>query len=587
MKNSTRIFLAFVFLLSTGIMNARTREHSVATSDQGNPMNFRSNPVPSLINAVPFYTEDFASGLPSGWTAVDNNSSGVNWRWTTTGIYNVGSTPGLDTLNSVGTSAANGYMIFDSDSSNGTLFGEDADLTSGSIDCSMYNVVRLRFNQLLYHFSESAKVYVSNDGSSWTEVYDASALLSQGQATPNPDVVDVDLTAYAALQSNVYIRFSYIGDYDYWWMIDDVELYEPAAADAGVFAITSPSTSCTILSSTETISVEIYNFGSDSISAFDVSYSVNGGIAVTETVADTIAPGMSFSYSFTVPADFSVAGAYTISAYTSLSGDADNSNDTNNISIFNGAVQVTTSSAYTMGFESNEDFDRWSVEDANFDGNTWVLTNNLANTGTMCARMATPDAATTADDWLFSPCLDLSDTVSYDLEFWYRTLSSATGGNVEVMLGSLPAAFGMIQTIQNSINVVNLNYLKNSSNFSVPFAGVYYIGFHITNADSTTSIRIDDINLEVSTGVGIREVEENSLLAYPNPGNGMLHLQFGKPVNNAELTVTNTMGQRVFVKQFDNLFNEVIDLSNCAEGQYLIRVISDNGVSTQMISILH
>jgi hypothetical protein len=240
-----------------------------------------------------------------------------------------------------------------------------------------------------------------------------------------------------------------------------------------------------------------------------------------------------------------------------------------------------------MGFESNEDFDRWSVEDANFDGNTWVLTNNLANTGAMCARMATPDAATAADDWLFSPCLDLSDTVSYDLEFWYRTLSSATGGNIEVMIGSLPAAFGMIQTIQNSINVVNLNYMKNSSNFSVPFAGVYYIGFHITNADSTTSIRIDDINLEVSTGVGIREVEENSLLAYPNPGYGILHLQVGKPVNNAELTVTNTMGQRVFVKQFDNLFNEVIDLSTCAEGQYLIRVISDSGVSTQMISILH
>ncbi|MFM9027788.1 MAG: hypothetical protein ACKOQ6_07300, partial [Bacteroidota bacterium] len=32
---------------------------------------------------VPFYSEDFAGGIPAGWTLVDSASSGVNWTVST------------------------------------------------------------------------------------------------------------------------------------------------------------------------------------------------------------------------------------------------------------------------------------------------------------------------------------------------------------------------------------------------------------------------------------------------------------------------------------------------------------------------
>ncbi|MFH2094855.1 MAG: Omp28-related outer membrane protein, partial [Bacteroidota bacterium] len=82
-----------------------------------------------------------------------------------------------------------------------------------------------------------------------------------------------------------------------------------------------------VLTSTENVSVEIMNYGLNAQSNFDVSYTINGGAVVTETVAATINPGGSYTYTFTATEDFSTSGTYTINAYTSLSGDEDASND--------------------------------------------------------------------------------------------------------------------------------------------------------------------------------------------------------------------------------------------------------------------
>lgn len=579
MKNSTRIFTMLVCVLSSYMAIASTGQPNQNPGSTEVKNLFKAIPPASLMQSVPFYMEDFSSGVPATWQITDNAGNGLVWRWTTSGAAS--SSPGIDTLSSVGTSAANGYMIFDSDSAGG-VGGEDADLSSDTIDCSSYNVVRLRFNQLLYHFAEGASVLVSNDGVAWSVVYDASFGLSSGQSTPNPDVVDIDITAYAALQSTVFLRFNFTGDYDYWWMLDDVELYEPAAADAGVFSISSPTTSCTVLSNTETISVEVYNFGSDSISGFDVSYAINGGTAVTETIADTIAPGFSYSYSFTTTADLSTPGYISITSYTSLSGDAENNNDTVSASIYNGALQVTTSSSYTMGFESGEDFSRWSVEDGNFDASTWALNTNLPRTGTTCANMS----GVFGDDWLFTPCLELSDTLSYDLEFYFRTLGTSTQANLEVMIGSLPAGFGMTQTIQSSMLVNTLAYNRSFNNFSVAAAGVYYIGFHATNTDSLLSVRIDDINLTASSGVGVKELNKGSYSVFPNPTNGIFSIRNLGNSTSSKISIYNTIGKLVYQNEINNLQLENIDLRDQAEGQYILRIISDSGVSTQIISVV-
>ena len=95
--------------------------------------------------------------------------------------------------------------------------------------------------------------------------------------------------------------------------------------DAGILSIDAPSTA--VLTNSENISVTIRNYGVNSISNFDIYYSVNSSNQIVETVNQTIESGQNLSFTFTNQFDFSSPGEYTIVSGTSLTGDEDSSND--------------------------------------------------------------------------------------------------------------------------------------------------------------------------------------------------------------------------------------------------------------------
>ena len=111
-----------------------------------------------------------------------------------------------------------------------------------------------------------------------------------------------------------------------------INIQPGAAYDIGVTNITNPITGT--LTAAETVTVEIFNYGENEASNFEVSYSVNGGDSVTETFTGTIASGESSEYSFTTTADMSTVEAfYTIVATVSLSEDEDVENDSFEVEI--------------------------------------------------------------------------------------------------------------------------------------------------------------------------------------------------------------------------------------------------------------
>ena len=84
MKNSTRILTVLLCLLVSSLaVNARNGQiipASPQASSAGTPG--QSN----LMNAIlPFYSEDFASGLPATWQAIDSTGNVLNWKYTTVG----------------------------------------------------------------------------------------------------------------------------------------------------------------------------------------------------------------------------------------------------------------------------------------------------------------------------------------------------------------------------------------------------------------------------------------------------------------------------------------------------------------------
>jgi hypothetical protein len=96
--------------------------------------------------------------------------------------------------------------------------------------------------------------------------------------------------------------------------------------DVGVTVITQPNDAT--LSATESITVEVFNFGTDSQSNIPVWYQIDGGAMIMETYPGPLASVTSDTYTFTTTADLSNEGqVYSITASTNLAGDSDSAND--------------------------------------------------------------------------------------------------------------------------------------------------------------------------------------------------------------------------------------------------------------------
>lgn len=103
------------------------------------------------------------------------------------------------------------------------------------------------------------------------------------------------------------------------------------AQDVSVIAITAPVSGCS-LSATSSVTINVKNVGLTDLTGttFDLSYTINGGPPVTETVVGgftPFAPNTTVSYTFTTTANLSVPGTYTFTAYSTLAGDINTTND--------------------------------------------------------------------------------------------------------------------------------------------------------------------------------------------------------------------------------------------------------------------
>lgn len=176
---------------------------------------------------VEIYSEDFAGEFPSDWEAV-TESGPCTWQWT-----DVGHTGDYPSQALESTTAANGWMILDSDLCGAE--GGDAEvayLNSPSYDLSDYDFVAFRFEQYYRRFgaAEVTAVEVSVDGGTeWTEYLFNEDVEQDG--TANPDVRQGNITALAGGESDVRFRFRWEGVWGYGWQVDDFAIIVPDEND--------------------------------------------------------------------------------------------------------------------------------------------------------------------------------------------------------------------------------------------------------------------------------------------------------------------------------------------------------------------
>jgi len=106
-----------------------------------------------------------------------------------------------------------------------------------------------------------------------------------------------------------------------------VEGFTPPGNDVGVIGIASPSKIGSGFTSEEYVKIDIKNFATDEVSDFDVSYQIDDGEVVTETVNITIPPFGTYIYSFSEPVDLSGVSEIDLHASTALENDSNPGND--------------------------------------------------------------------------------------------------------------------------------------------------------------------------------------------------------------------------------------------------------------------
>lgn len=147
---------------------------------------------------------------------------------------------------------------------------------------------------------------------------------------------------------------------------DNCAITSDSPVNLAIEAIKSPRSSAA-LSTAENVTVTIANKGTEAVSQFTASYTVNNGTPVTETVDHELPPGTSFDYTFTAKADLTSGGSFTIKVSIDAESDVIWSDNTISTEV---EYLSPRPAPYSCVFNSEEAFNEWDIINANNDSQT-------------------------------------------------------------------------------------------------------------------------------------------------------------------------------------------------------------------------
>lgn len=187
--------------------------------------------VQSKTHQDTLYYQDFAGGIPAGWTVTNMGVSGKEWIWSNAapgGQYCAGVAP----INS--TSASNGFMSLPSDFYNTPFPTAGPDSMNTWFTSPAISITPTQSIDIVWQQSSSfccsgfygVLLEVSTDNVNWTS-FDAKFGRNFNNTIPNPttgpaEIASYDVSSVLANQSTAFIRFRQTGPPIYYWMIDDL-----------------------------------------------------------------------------------------------------------------------------------------------------------------------------------------------------------------------------------------------------------------------------------------------------------------------------------------------------------------------------
>ncbi|MCI9846959.1 S8 family serine peptidase [Flavobacterium pectinovorum] len=310
--------------IATGIVSERVRAVNVEPVSQ---------PLLSSIN-LPF-VEDFNSRKATNYVFSKGSTGLVKYEYISADLLDGAKMAGSGTLSAspwVASTDANAFTnnpdyikkvsFCDIDAT--TLAGKALrlkfNLLWNSVGPANKNFFRLTINGTPVTSTENVSVYGGAALSGNTELlYDLSAFAGTTFSVAFESVMDNDVVVVS--NENVYNAV----------YVDNVNIFEATSNDLELSELTTNAT----FTATETVKIKIYNHSPVAVSNVSVSYKVNNGAEVLETIPGPIAPLSEVSYDFVQKADFSAGGIYAVTASVNYASDAVVDNNSLSKQVFN------------------------------------------------------------------------------------------------------------------------------------------------------------------------------------------------------------------------------------------------------------
>ncbi len=283
---------------------------------------------------------------PAGWTNFITVGSAA-WRWDDPG----GNAPA--------SGVSGGVAGIDSDFEGSGTSPHDATLGSTSFDVSGATTVIMEWDHYLRTLSGTTITVSVFDGTVFNTVLTQTAGSDIGSAAAAVHE-SFDITALAGGSANASVQFNYASGWDWYWFVDNIMVFEPAALDIVCGSITAPvidTTSCLVtLTAAEVVGVDYTNAGGAALNIGDmvtVDVSLDGLLVLSEvdTLIAPLAPGATNNFVTTGTIDMSALGAHTLTVVTSIAGDANTANDTCTLA-YNSPGSPIVTYGYTENFDS-------------------------------------------------------------------------------------------------------------------------------------------------------------------------------------------------------------------------------------------
>ena len=179
------------------------------------------------------------------------------------------------------------------------------------------------------------------------------------------------------------------------------------------------------------------------------------------------------------------------------------------------------------------------------------------------------------DNWLFSPAIAMPENGNYDIAWKVMPYTTAYPGDhygVYVINANDEETLLFEETLDSTMT----DFQQRSIAIPTSVTGNFHIAFRHFNSENGYVIILDDI--QITSTIGINEVNSVNAVIYPNPAQNEVTVE-GEGITKVQIFDVN--GRNVMTSNHDGK----IDISSLSTGVYMVRIISNNGVTTQKLTV--